>query len=131
MSTRVLQTLSTAVLGVCGIVGLFAPEVLLSAISMAFVTPHWPVQLLASAWLALAIFNWMTRGFTLGGIYGRPVVMTNFTHSFVAAMVTLRPVLAGGRPGPMIVLAVFAPFAIAYGYLLFARGPAAGGTSPT
>jgi hypothetical protein len=129
MSTRFLQTLSTAVLGVCGIVALFAPEVLLSAISMAFVTPHWPVQLLAAAWLGLAIFNWMTRGFAMGGIYGRPVVLTNFTHYFVAAMATVRPVLAGGRPGPVVVLVVFGLFAVAYGYLLFARGPAAGDTA--
>ena len=57
-----------AILGACGVVGLLAPEVLLSAISMAFVTPHWPVQLLASAWLALAMLQLVTRGFTLGGI---------------------------------------------------------------
>ena len=71
------------------------------------------------------MFNWMTRGFTMGGIYGRPVVMTNFTLFFVAATTTVRPVLAGGRPGPIGVLLVFGLFAVAYGYLLFARGPRA------
>ena len=75
MNTRLLQTVSLAVLGVCGVVGLFAPEVLLSAINMAFVTPHWPVQLLAAAWLGLATLNWSTRGFAMGGILGRPVVL--------------------------------------------------------
>jgi hypothetical protein len=60
--TRLLQDLSTAVLGACGVTALFAPEVLLSAISMAQAVPHWPVQLLASAWLALAMLDWMTRG---------------------------------------------------------------------
>ena len=124
MNTRILQTLSTAFFGACGIVALFAPEIFLSAISMAFVTPHWPVQILASAFLALAIFNWMTRGFAMGGIYGRPVVLTNFTFFFVAAMSTVRPVLAGGRPGPIGVLLICGIFAIAYGFLLFARGPA-------
>jgi hypothetical protein len=123
MNTRLLQTVSMAVLGVCGVVGLFAPEVLLSAISMAFVTPHWPVQLLASAWLGLAMLNWSTRGFTMGGILGRPVVLANFTHFFVAATSTVRPVLAGGRPGPLVVLVVFGLLAVAYGYLLFARTP--------
>ena len=129
MNTRLLQTVSMAILGVCGVVGLFAPEVLLSAISMAFVTPHWPVQLLASAWLGLAMLNWSTRGFTLGGILGRPVVLANFAHYFVAAMSTVRPVLAGGRPGPMVVLVVFGLLAVAYGYLLFARTPGASSVS--
>ena len=125
MNTRLLQNVSMAVLGVCGVVGLFAPEVLLSAISMAFVTPHWPVQLLASAWLGLATLNWSTRGFTMGGILGRPVVLANFAHYFIAAMCTVRPVLAGGRPGPLTVLVVFGLLAAAYGYLLFARTPGA------
>jgi hypothetical protein len=124
MNTRVLQTLSTAFFGACGIVALFAPEVFLGAISMANVTPHWPVQILAAALLALAIFNWRTRGFTVGGIYGRPVALTNFTFFFVAAMSTVRPVLAGGRPGPIGVLVICGIFAIAYGLLVFGRGPA-------
>ena len=122
--TRPLQSLSTAVLGACGVTALFAPEVLLGAINMANVTPHWPVQLLAAAWLALAMFNWMTRGFTMGGIYGRPVVMTNFTFYFIAALTSLRPMLAGGRPGPILVVVVCGIFAVAYGLLLFAPGPA-------
>jgi hypothetical protein len=129
MNTRLLQTVTTAVLGVCGVVGLFAPEVLLSAISMAFVTPHWPVQLLAAAWLGLAMLNWSTRGFTIGGILGRPVILANFAHFFIAALSTVRPVLAGGRPGPLVVLLVCGLFALAYGYLLFARTPS-GPTSP-
>jgi hypothetical protein len=129
MNTRLLQTVSMAVLGVCGVVGLFAPEILLSAISMAFVTPHWPVQLLASAWLGLAMLNWSTRGFTMGGILGRPVVLANFAHYFVAATSTVRPVLAGGRPGPLVVLVVFGLLAAAYGYLLFARTPGASSAS--
>ena len=122
--TRTLQTLSMAVLGASGIVALFAPEVFLGAISMANVVPHWPVQLLAAAWLALAIFNWTTRGFTLGGIYGRPVVLTNFTFYFVAALSSLRPLLAGGRPGVILVVVVCGIFAVAYGLLLFAPGRA-------
>jgi hypothetical protein len=125
--TRPLQILSTAVLATCGIVTLFAPEVFLSAIGMANITPHWPMQLLAAAWLALAIFDWMTMGFTMGGIYGRPVVMTNFTHYFVGALSSLRPALATGRPGPIGVTLIFGIFAVAYGLLLFASpsGPGA------
>src|SRR5437773_7222767 len=113
--TRPLQILSTAVLATCGIVTLFAPEVFLSAIGMANTTPHWPLALLAAAWLALAMFDWMTMGFTMGGIYGRPVVMTNFTHYFVAALSSLRPALLTGHVGAIGVTLIFGIFAVAYG----------------
>ena len=124
--TRPLQILSTAVLGACGIVTLFAPEVFLSVIGLANVTPHWPMQLLAAAWLALAIFDWMTMGFAMGGIYGRPVVMTNFTHYFIGALTSLRPALANGRPGAIGITLIFGIFAVAYAVLLFSPGPGAG-----
>jgi hypothetical protein len=127
--TRLLQDLSTAVLGACGVTALFAPEVLLSAISMAQAVPHWPVQLLASAWLSLAMLDWMTRGFTMGGILGRPVLMANFTHYFIAAMVSVRPALGSGRPGPIGVVAIFGVFAFAYAALLFGRTPSASSTT--
>ena len=127
--TRPLQILSAATLGACGIVTLFAPEVFLAAIGLANVTPHWPVQLLAAAWLSLAMFDWMTMGFAMGGIYGRPVVMTNFTHYFVGALTSLRPALANGRPGAIGVTLIFGIFAVAYGLLLFSRGPATGTTA--
>ena len=117
--TRMLQTLSAATLGACGIVTLFAPEVFLSVIGLAEVTPHWPIQLLSAAWLALAIFDWMTLGFAMGGIYGRPVVMTNFTHYFVAALSSLRPALLTGHVGAIGLTLIFGIFAVAYGLLLF------------
>jgi hypothetical protein len=122
--TRPLQILSTAMLGACGIVTLFAPEVLLSVMGLANVTPHWPMQLLAAAWLALAIFDWMTMNFTMGGIYGRPVVTINYAHYFMGAMASLRPAIANGRPGAIGVTVIYGIFAVAYGILLFSPGPA-------
>ena len=132
--TRILQTLSAATLGACGVVTLFAPEVFLSVIGLANVTPHWPMQLLAAAWIALAIFDWMTLGFTMGGIYGRPVVMTNFTFYFIAALTSLRPALVSGRPGAIGATMIFGIFAVAYGLLLFSSprnlgGPASGSSA--
>ena len=33
------------------------------------------MQLLGGAWLGVATLNWFTRGQSIGGIYGRPVVL--------------------------------------------------------
>jgi hypothetical protein len=66
----------------------------------------------------------------MGGIYGRPVVMTNFTHYFVAALCSLRPALATGNAGPIGVTLIFGIFAVAYGILLFSSPPK-GATDPS
>jgi hypothetical protein len=57
--------------------------------------------------------------------------MTNFTFYFIVALTSLRPALANGRPGPVGVVMIFGIFAIAYGYLLLARGPSTTASTPT
>ena len=45
-------------------------------------------------------------------------------------MTSLRPMLASGRPGAILVVVVCGIFAVAYGLLLFGPGPAGGAKSP-
>ena len=88
-------------------------------------TDAWFGQLLAADWLALAVLNWFNRSALLGGIYARPVVMTNATLYFVGAMVLLKAGMS--REEPAALWAIFVPVALlatAYGWLLF-KGPLA------
>jgi hypothetical protein len=83
----------------------------------------WLGQMLAAAWLAVATLNWFNRSLLLGGIYGRPVVLTNAVLYFVGSMVLLEIVARSDASATLRVLAVpFVAFAVLYGWLLF-RGP--------
>lgn len=103
---------------------LFASDVLLPRFEPGFpASGAWIGQLLAAAWLGIGVLNWLSRFALLGGIYGRPVVMANFTLYFIASMVLVRRVMSGGAPVAVwTVLVVAAALAIAYGWLL-RRGP--------
>jgi hypothetical protein len=83
----------------------------------------WFGQLVAAGWLAVALLNWASQPGLLGGIYGRPVVLTNNALYFITTMALLKIAL---RPdAPRWVWAAIVPgavFAIIYGWLLF-RGP--------
>lgn len=123
ISTR-LSRASAALLSSGGLALLFAPDVILPRLVPGFmVSDAWIGQLLAAAWLALATLNWLSRAALLGGIYGRPVVLTNAVFYFVAAMVLLRAIATRGVPAPLWFLAVpVVILAAVYGWLLF-RGP--------
>ena len=91
MTSRSIATLSAVLLGACGLVLLFAPDVVVST----FVPSPVPLvevvtQLLGGAWLGVAMLNWFTRSQPIGGIYGRPVVFANLLLYFVAASALLK-----------------------------------------
>ena len=80
-----------------GIVTLFAPDEIAGLLSRSGqATSGVVVQILAGALFALGILDWMNRYATIGGIYGRPVVLANFAFFFITATTLARLALATG-----------------------------------
>jgi len=124
MISSVVSRVSAVVLLVGGVTLLFAPDVVLPAVVPAFPpAAMWLAQLLAAAWLGVAALNWLQRSALLGGIYGRPVVLTNGALYFISALSLLRALLDGTAPVVMwLVFIPLAALAVVYGALLL-RGP--------
>ena len=100
---------------------LFAPEELLayfgatpSALDIA------PLQVIGSAIFGYAMLNWMNRYGVIGGIYGRPVVMANFTHAVTAALLLGKIAIRVPFSPPLVAAVVlYGVLAVAFGYKLF------------
>ena len=124
ISTHVSRA-SALLLAAGGLVLLFAADVVLPRLIPAFpAAGAWLGQLLGAAWLAVAALDWLTQGAMLGGIYNRPVVLTNLALHFVTAMVLAKVVAQPDTPPALwLVLAATALLAAVYGWLLL-RGPA-------
>ena len=119
MNSRMLSTTSALVLAAAGLLLLFAAdEVLPRFVSGVQAEAAWIGQILGAAWLGIAALNWLSRGSVLGGIYGRPIVMTNAVTYFITTTVLLRAPFAGA----LVAAIVPGIFALLYGLLLF-RGP--------
>lgn len=119
MTPRLINTLSAVVLGISGAVLLFAADQILPALLPVPASAAWFGQLLGAAWLGVAALDWFARGLTIGGIYGRPVVMANLLLYFASATsllkVSVRPLEdVVGAAG--VVAAVMAGL---YGWLLY------------
>jgi hypothetical protein len=81
-------------------------------------------QLLGGALLGFAVMNWIARGSTLGGIYGRAVVAGNQMHFTVAGLALLKHVFSHGGPPALWILAViYALGAALFLNLMFRGGP--------
>lgn len=95
LTPRLLMVTSAATLGVAGLALLFAPSELaglVAAPDSALISPA-TLQLWAAALLGLGGTNWIGRGLTLGGIYGRALVLGNLVHWTIGSLVGLRAAL--------------------------------------
>jgi hypothetical protein len=118
---------SAIVLGASAIVLIFTPEMVLASLAIAPSPTAVPLaQLYGAALFGFSQTFWVARGMLLGGIYGRAVVVGGFANSFVGAFVLLHA-LRAARANPIVwtAFAVYVILAIAFGALMFGRGPAA------
>ena len=124
ISTQVSRA-SAVVLLLGGLALLFAPDALLPRLVPGFPPAGaWLGQLLAAAWLGVAALNWTSQRAVLGGIYGRPVVLSNAALYFISATSLARAAARDGPAALWALLALTAAFAAGYGWLLL-RGPVA------
>lgn len=124
MRSNLLLTLSSLAYGAAGATLLFAPAETLALIDPA-ATRLTAVMMSAygAALFGFAMLNWMSRYSTIGGIYGRPLVVANFAHAFAAGMGFGR-VAASSRSGVVIAAAViYAAIALGFGAVLLGRSP--------
>ncbi len=117
---------SSLTLALVGLATSFAPVELLATLK---ITPTDPlpviIQLLGALYLGFAMTNWMAKDSLIGGIYARPLSIGNCLHFAVGALALFKHQLATGFHYPLTVaLVIYAIFALAFIYLVFARGAA-------
>lgn len=125
MNTSALITrASAAVLASGGIALLFSSDSILPALAPGFPGhASWLGQIVGAGWLAVAALNWLSRSTLIGGIYGRPVVLTNLILYFIGSMVLLRALRdPASSPALWWVTAPYLMMALVYGVALF-KGP--------
>ena len=124
MISTLISRASAVFLALGGLALLFAADAILPHLVPGFpAASAWLGQLVAAGWLAIALLNWASQPGLLGGIYGRPVVLTNAALYFITATGLIKVVIRPGAPVALWLLVVPAAlFAGIYAWLLF-RGP--------
>jgi hypothetical protein len=104
---------SALFMAVIGLALTFAPQEILHRFdSDATIWEQAMAQLCGALYVGFALMNWMALGATLGGIYGRPVVIGNLVHFMMGALVLLK--MAGGPSSST------AQWTLTFAYVVFA-----------
>ena len=121
MNTKVLMTASSLVLGLAGILALFAPDVLLTGLGVPGANPvEMLIQLMGALHFSIAMMNWTAKDSIIGGIYARPISLGDFAHFFSGTLLLARYVLSNGFNLPVLsMLVAYAIFAALFYWLVF------------
>ncbi len=126
MNTRLLMVASSLFLGGAGLFASFAPQELLELLGASTAGPA-PVlvQLMGALYFAFALVNWTAKDNIIGGIYSRPVSLGNMVH-FVMGALALAKFQSPKWDDKilLVLLAIYAVFAVLFGWLVFGRGTA-------
>jgi hypothetical protein len=119
MNTKIVMSLCAVVLGVMGILFSFLPQEMSSYLGWVDTNPIL-LQLLGAVYFSFAMINWTGKANVLGGIYGKPITLGNFTHFAIGTLALLKWVTQGT---PTIIwiatTLLYSMFAIVFGYILF------------
>jgi hypothetical protein len=92
MNTKTLMIVSALIMGLTGIILLFFPQEVSHYLNLNEANSIF-FQILGSLYLGFAMLNWTAKGSLLGGIYGRPVVIGNFTHFTIGTLALIKWIL--------------------------------------
>ena len=119
MNTKVLMAISAIALGALGVILTFAPE----EVAHLFDFPDSTAilfQILGALYFGFAMLNWTAKGNLIGGIYGRPVTIGNFTHFLIGGLALIKLVLHNANWTYILACAIFyLIFALLFGWIFF------------
>ncbi|MFT5642137.1 MAG: hypothetical protein ACI9A7_002246 [Cyclobacteriaceae bacterium] len=119
MNAKLIVTLNASFLGILGVLLTFLPEEISQILELEAPTSL-IFSLLGAAYFAMAMTNWTARGSILGGIYGRAIVIGNFTHFSIAGLMLIKIQLANTDSLYLWPISIgFVLSALVFGYLFF------------
>ncbi len=116
-------------LGLAGAASLFFPDEVLKlySIDWSSKTAGTPIliQILGACFLALALLDWYSKHNVMGGIYGRPVMGTNYVHFVIGSLIMAKAAIGADegvcRPLVWVTLGIYVLFSIAFSFMMFGK----------
>ena len=115
------MTISAVILGAAGIILTFMPLEISRFLNLSM-SPPIVFQILGALYFGFAMLNWTAKANLIGGIYSRPVAISNFTHFLVGGLALLKLLLHNTNEPYIWAFAIpYLLFALLFGYVLFAN----------
>lgn len=122
MNTKIVMFISAVFLFSTGIILTFLPTEVLTYFSLeAEKSSQLLCQLLGAQYFAFGMINWNTRSSLIGGIYNRPIAVSNFAHFFIGGLALIKGITSyPNLPYALWVLAsIYIALAVLFGIIMY------------
>ncbi|WP_341227051.1 hypothetical protein [uncultured Arcticibacterium sp.] len=121
MNSKLIMAASAIVLGIAALVFTFLPEEIVGFLGLEMGNTI-ILQILGALYFGFAMVNWMGKSNVIGGIYGKPVALGNFSHFAIAEIALAKWEMRNQVYGGMAILTgIYLIFAILFGLILFGK----------
>lgn len=119
MNTKLLMTITAALLGLAGVILNFFPQEVSNTLQIDKANSI-ILQILGSLYFAFAMLNWMAKSYLIGGIYSKPIAMANFAHFMIGALaLTKSGINDSGTLFIWPAMTAYLILAVLFGFVLF------------
>lgn len=104
-----------------GISASFIPHEILTFVGLQTDNPG-PllIQIMGAMYFAFAMINWFAKSNLIGGIYGKPIAIGNFTHFAIASLALIKGVNTDTSSAVILsITVIYLLFAVLFGYIVF------------
>ena len=121
MNTKLVMTLSAIIMAIIGISASFIPHEILTFIGLPTNQPlPLLIQVMGAMYFAFAMLNWFAKDNLIGGIYGKPIAIGNFSHFIIASLALVKGLNNNSISSVILAITViYLIFAIWFGYIAF------------
>lgn len=75
--------------------------------------------LLAALFFGFATTNWHSKNLTIGGVYGRPLVLGNLSHTLIGSISLIKIANDTSTSTTIILTIIYSIFALAFTWLMY------------
>lgn len=119
MNTKILMTTSAVILGITGVVLNFFPQEASGYLGLEKSNTI-ILQIAGALYFGFAMLNWTAKANLIGGIYSKPVAISNFAHFLIGGLALAK--FAFQHADLLYIwggMSIYLIFAILFGYVSF------------
>lgn len=121
MNSKIIMTSSAIFLGLAAVVCTFLPEEIVDLLGLEAGNTI-ILQILGALYFGFAMVNWMGKSNLIGGIYGKPVALGNFSHFMIAGIALAKLCIKNPALDGMAILTfIYLIFGVLFGLVLFGK----------
>lgn len=121
MNSKLIMMSSAIFLGLAAVLFTFLPQEIVAFLGLEAGNSI-IFQILGALYFGFAMLNWMGKSSLIGGIFGRPVALGNFSHFAIAGIALAKWEMKNQVYGGMAVLTgIYLIFAVLFGLIVFGK----------